>query len=124
MAYEVETTDEFNDWYRSLDEAAVEAVNAKVDLLEQVGWRLTRPHADTIRGSRYANMKELRVSAQGRPIRIFFAFDPRRSAIVLIGGDKTNDPQFYDRMIPIAEGLYETHLAEIEKERDAENEVD
>ena len=52
----------------------------------------------------------------GRPLRTFFAFDPRRSAILLIGGDKTGDARFYERMIPLADGLYETHLDELRKE--------
>jgi hypothetical protein len=119
VPYDVETTNEFNEWYRSLDDVVIEAVNVKIDLLCEVGWHLGRPHADTLSGTRYSNLKELRVNAAGRPIRIFFAFDPRQSAIVLIGGDKTGDQDFYRRMIPVAETLYETHLAEIDEERNA-----
>jgi hypothetical protein len=61
-------------------------------------------------------MRELRVQSGGRPIRIFYAFDPRRSAILLIGGDKTGDNRFYERMIPIANKLYDVHLDELRKE--------
>jgi hypothetical protein len=61
-------------------------------------------------------MKELRTQHQGKPYRSFFAFDPRRTAILLIGGDKTGDKRFYDRMIPIADDLYDGYLQEIEKE--------
>jgi hypothetical protein len=61
-------------------------------------------------------MRELRVQSGGRPIRVFYAFDPRRSAILLIGGDKTGDDRFYDRMIPVADRLYDTHIEEIRKE--------
>jgi hypothetical protein len=61
-------------------------------------------------------MRELRVQSGGRPIRIFYAFDPRRSAILLIGGDKTGDGRFYERMIPIADKLYDVHLDELRKE--------
>jgi hypothetical protein len=61
-------------------------------------------------------MKELRTQSGGSPLRTFFAFDPRRSAILLIGGDKTGDKRFYERMIPIADKLYETYLKEIRKE--------
>jgi hypothetical protein len=118
MPFDVETTDEFNEWYASIeDDEIVAAINVKVDLLVDAGWHLSRPHADTVNGSRHSNMKELRVNAQGRPFRIFFAFDPRRTAIILIGGDKTNDPRFYDRMIPIADELYITHLSELEDEK-------
>jgi hypothetical protein len=61
-------------------------------------------------------LKELRTQSSGKPLRTFFIFDPRRSAILLIGGDKTGDARFYDRMIPIADQLYETYLAELRKE--------
>jgi hypothetical protein len=61
-------------------------------------------------------MKELRTQSDGRPLRTFFAFDPRRTAVLLIGGDKTGDNRFYDRMVPIADDLYEAYLKEIEEE--------
>jgi len=61
-------------------------------------------------------MKELRTQSVGKPLRTFFAFDPRRSAILLIGGDKTGNKRFYDRMIPIADALYDEHLDELKRE--------
>jgi hypothetical protein len=61
-------------------------------------------------------MKELRTQHAGRPFRTFFVFDPRRAAILLIGGDKTGDKRFYDRTIPIADGLYDAHLSQLRKE--------
>lgn len=61
-------------------------------------------------------MRELRVQIGGRPFRVFYAFDPRRTAILLIGGDKAGDARFYERMIPIADDLYDAHLEEIRKE--------
>ena len=61
-------------------------------------------------------MRELRVQSGGRPLRVFYAFDPRRSAILLIGGDKTGDDRFYERMVPIADQLYDVYIAEIRKE--------
>jgi hypothetical protein len=61
-------------------------------------------------------MRELRVQSAGRPIRVFYAFDPRRSAILLIGGDKTGDNRFYERMIPVADALYDDYINEIRKE--------
>jgi hypothetical protein len=60
-------------------------------------------------------MKELRTQHKGRPIRTFYAFDPRRKAILLIGGDKTGDARFYDRMIPLADKLYDQHLVELKR---------
>ena len=61
-------------------------------------------------------MKELRTQHQGRPLRTLFAFDPRRCAILLVGGDKTGDDRFYDRMVPVADRLYDEHLLALEKE--------
>jgi len=61
-------------------------------------------------------MKELRTQHRGRPVRTFFAFDPRRRAILLIGGDKTGDDRFYDRMVPLADRLYDEHLDELRDE--------
>ncbi len=61
-------------------------------------------------------MKELRTQCKGHPLRTFFALDPRRSAILLIGGDKTGDDRFYDRMIPLADRLYDEYLQELRDE--------
>ncbi len=61
-------------------------------------------------------MRELRVQSGGRSIRVFYAFDPRRTAILLLGGEKTGDDRFYERAIPIADALYDTYINEIRKE--------
>lgn len=116
MVWDVEYTEEFGRWWDTLDEGARRRVRASVLLLQAFGPSLPRPHADTIKGSRHANMKELRTQYQGRPLRTFFAFDPRRSAILLIGGDKTGDERFYDKMIPEADRLYDQYLDELKKE--------
>lgn len=113
--WEVEFTDEFGKWWHDLDEDEQESLAASVELLATLGPSLSRPHADTVRDSRHRNMKELRTQHQGRPLRTLFAFDPRRCAILLIGGDKTGDSQFYDRMIPEADRLYDEHLKELEE---------
>ena len=70
----------------------------------------------TIQGAKHTNMKELRTQCRGRPLRTFFAFDPRRTAILLIGGDKTGDKRFYERMIPLAERHYNNYLEELRRE--------
>lgn len=114
--WEVEFTDEFGKWWDSLDEEEQESLAASVELLRQIGPMLPRPHADTVNGSKHSNMKELRTQHQGRPLRTFFAFDPRRCAILLIGGDKTGDHRFYERMIPLADRLYDEHLATLRRE--------
>jgi hypothetical protein len=61
---------------------------------------------------------DIRVQSGGKPLRVFYAFDPRRMAILLIGGDKMGDKRFCDRMIPLADALYDEHLAELAKEKD------
>lgn len=114
--WEVEYTDEFGDWWEQLDAEEQASLAASVELLREMGPNLPRPHVDTIQGSRHSNMKELRTQHQGRPLRTFFAFDPRRCAILLIGGDKKGDDRFYERMIPIADDLYDDHLKTLRKE--------
>ncbi|MHB8144179.1 MAG: type II toxin-antitoxin system RelE/ParE family toxin [Vulcanimicrobiaceae bacterium] len=116
MAWDVEFTDQFEEWWGEIDADAQADIDAAVQLLAEFGPTLGRPHVDTVNGSRHANMKELIVQSNGRPFRAFFAFDPRRTAILLIGGDKTGQKRFYEEMIPIADRLYGEHLQEIQKE--------
>ena len=115
MAWEVEVTDQFAEWFVELDVRARIAITAAVDELEAHSPALGRPFVDTIRASRHANMKELRPPAGN--IRILFVFDPRRMAILLLGGDKTNRwNDWYERMIPVADRLYDEHLATLRRE--------
>ncbi|HEX2211856.1 MAG TPA: type II toxin-antitoxin system RelE/ParE family toxin [Longimicrobium sp.] len=113
MEYEVEFTDEFGEWWDGLSVAEQIAIGAVVDLLVEHGPRLGHPHSSGIRGSRHRHMRELRVQHQGRPYRILYAFDPRRTAILLIGGDKTGNDRWYASFIAIADDLYDLHLREI-----------
>lgn len=113
MAWEVEFTNEFGEWWDGLTEGEQEDVAAKVKMLRNTGPNLGRPHADQIETSRHANMKELIVQHAGNPYRVFFAFDPRRTAILLIGGNKVGDNRFYKKMVPIADEIYDQHLLEI-----------
>lgn len=107
--WEVEYTDEFGQWWRTLAEAEQEDIAVAVQQLEEQGPALPRPFADTVKGSRHANMKELR--PPGSNIRVLFAFDPRRMAILLIGGDKTGRwKAMYEEIIPLADALYDEHL--------------
>ncbi len=114
--WEIEYTDEFGQWWDQLDAGEQEAIAVSVELLRQLGPRLPRPHADTLKGSRHPNMKELRTQYGGRPLRTLFAFDPRRHAVLSIGGDKSGDDRFYHRMIPLADDLYDAHLETLRKE--------
>lgn len=116
MAWDVEFTDEFETWFDGMGTDEQDSVVASVGLLEQMGPTLPYPHSSGVNESRHGHMRELRVQHRGRPYRVFYAFDPRRSAILLIGGDKTGDDRFYERMVPIADDLYDVHLSELRKE--------
>jgi hypothetical protein len=109
----VKTTDVFDEWFAEMDDDAQVEVIATVELLKLLGPRLGRPHADTLNGSKYANMKELRVSTADKVLRIAFAFDPDRSGILLVGADKSgvSKKRFYKQLIEKADQLYAAHLA-------------
>src|SRR5712691_9953804 len=100
MPWIIEHTDEFEAWWDTLGESEQEDVAAIVTILEDRGPQLPFPHSSGVEGSRHAYMRELRVQSGGDPLRVFYAFDPRRAAILLIGGNKTGDGRFYQRMIP------------------------
>lgn len=91
MLWSVEGTNEFAEWFGSLSPEDQDAVDFSVGLLIELGPNLQRPHADTVHQSRFKNMRELRSQSHGNPLRTLYAFDPRRTAILLIGGDKTGD---------------------------------
>lgn len=116
MEWEVEYTDEFGDWWNMLGETEQEDVSAAVELLEEKGPHLPFPFSSGIHGSRHGHLRELRVQSGGHPFRILYAFDPRRVAILLLGGDKTGCDQWYDENIPRADRLYEEHLQALKRE--------
>ncbi len=112
----MEYTDEFGSWWTELSEGEQEDLAAVVTLLEERGVRLGFPFSSGVKGSRHDHMRELRVQSGGRPLRIFYAFDPRRQAILLIGGDKTGQSRFYVTFIPLADRLYDEHLQQLSEE--------
>lgn len=114
--WNVEYTDEFGQWWQTLTEKERTDLTATIELLEQFGPKLARPYADTLKGSKHSNMKELRTQSGGTPLRTLYAFDPRRSAILLIGGAKTGDDRFYEKMVPLADRLYDEYLKELKDE--------
>jgi hypothetical protein len=116
MAWEVEYTDEFGDWWKELNETQQDRIAAAVKLLTMKGPTLGHPFSSAINGSKHRHMRELRVQVGGHPLRVFHAFDPRRSAILLIGGDKTGDDQFYEKYVPFADKLYDIHIEELRAE--------
>jgi hypothetical protein len=114
--WEVEYTDELGEWWADLTEAEQESIDASVRLLEEKGPDLGFPHTSKIERSKHAQMRELRVQHEGRPYRILYAFDPRRCAILLLGGDKTGNGRWYDVHVPIADKLYDLHIEMLRKE--------
>jgi hypothetical protein len=116
MIWEVEGTREFKNWFTSLSRAEREDVVAVVDLLETRGPGLRFPYSSAVRGSRHGHMRELRIQHAGRPYRVLYAFDPRRCAILLLGGDKTGDERWYERNVPVADRLYDVYLRELKDE--------
>ena len=116
MAYEVEYTDEFEQWYETLDAQTQDSIDSSVELLEERGPNLPFPRSSRINGSRHQHIRELRVQHQGEPYRILYAFDPRRIAILLLGGNKKGNDRWYEENVPKADKLYDELLKELEKE--------
>ena len=116
MEWEIEYTDEFGTWWNSLSEEEQVSVRASVRLLGDYGPELSFPHSSGIKGSRHRKMRELRVQHAGEPYRVLYVFDPRRCAILLIGGNKTGNDRWYDEFVPIADRIYDEHLEALRKE--------
>ena len=116
MSWEVEYTNEFGAWWAGLAERQQDDVTAVVELLMEHGPGLPFPYSSGVESSRHSHIRELRIQSAGRPIRVFYAFDPRRSAILLIGGDKTGNDRFYKQYVPLADKLYDEHLEELRQE--------
>jgi hypothetical protein len=117
MAWEVEYTDEWGAWWATLDEPEQDSIAAVIGLLEEKGAALPHPYSSGIESSRHAHMRELRIQHQGQPYRILYAFDPRRMAILLIGGNKQGNDRWYETYVPLADKLYDEHLKILEKEQ-------
>lgn len=112
MVWLVEAHPEFEPELDSLAPGVREQLQAAILVLSRHGPRLGRPHVDTLQGSRYANMKELRFNADGGVWRVAFAFDPRRKAVLLVAGDKkgVNARRFYRELIRTADDRFDRHL--------------
>jgi hypothetical protein len=116
MAFEVEFTNEFEQWYVALDEATQDDIDVAVELLQERGPNLPSPYSSAINGSRHQHMRELRVQHKGKPYRILYAFDPRRIAVLLLGGSKVGNDRWYKENVPKADKLYDELLKELENE--------
>lgn len=104
-------TDEFREWWDGLTEAQQDDVARVIGVLEDRGVALGFPLSSALHGASIA-LRELRVQSDGRPLRVFYVFDPGRQAVVLIGGDKTGRDRFYEEMIPHAQRIYSEYLKE------------
>jgi len=118
MGFEIEVTNEFNEWYQELDADQRAAIDVRVDLLADKGPNLKRPVVGEIVGSKFdPQMKELRMSVGKSTLRVLFIFDPRRTAILLLGGNKTGQwRDWYSSAIPEADHLYDVYLEELRQE--------
>ena len=116
MAWEVEGTDEFASWFEELNDEERSASVASWNCSSSTGPSLPFPSSSGMAMSRHRHMRELRIQHEGRPYRVLYAFDPRRAAILLLGGDKTGNDRWYDEHVPIADRLYDEYLRELERE--------
>ena len=110
MAWSLEVTVQFDEWWNILDDGARESVNAALVMLEELGPRLPFPYSSAIHGARHGALRELRIQHRGRPLRVLYAFDPRRVAILLLGDDKRGSKRWYRMAVPRAERLFDQHL--------------
>jgi len=117
--WKVDLHNDFVREYDELDKDVQDELLAHIELLEQFGPQLGRPRADTLNGSRHANMKELRFEAADGVWRFAFAFDPKRRAIILCSGDKSgvSEKRFYRQMIDRADARFDSHVATIRKQK-------
>lgn len=109
---EVVVTDEFKDWYASLGDQDAEAVEFVIGLLERQGVTLGYPYSSQLLGAKSA-LRELRAQSGGRPIRVSYAFDPKRQAVLLLGGDKTGDNDFYRWFVSESEKIWSQYIKEL-----------
>jgi len=112
---EINVTGDFEQWWDGLAEGEQDDVTVAVDLLEREGVALGFPRSSAIKGASFP-LRELRVQSEGHALRVFYAFDPWRDAVLLIGGDKTGDDRFYMTYIPLCERVWAEYLRERQKE--------
>jgi hypothetical protein len=109
---------QYTQWFEEQEEGLQDEILAIVGLLKCEGPTLSRPYADTLEASQHSNMKELRIQYCGDPWRILFAFDPKRSAILLLGGNKAGNARWYQENIPIADQRFTEHLNQLQNNRE------
>jgi len=117
MQWSLIYVDEFALWLDNQPEPLQNETLAYLEMLKERGPQLGRPYVDTLKGSSIANLKELRFDFERAPIRILFAFDPKRQAVILLGGNKQGDKRWYGTNIPIAEKRFYKHLGKLQQEK-------
>lgn len=119
MSWIVEFMDEFDAEFDALPEPVQDELLAQAKVIERFGPAAKRPRVDSLKGSKHSNMKELRFDADGGVWRIAFAFDPRRRAVLLVGGDKSgvSEKRFYQRLVKVADERYDVHLVRVKAQR-------
>lgn len=110
--WQIDRSKEIIEWILTVDDDAKEAILKNLMILKKEGPALGRPYVDTLKASKHKNLKELRVQCKKQVIRILFIFDPERKALLLVGGDKRGDKNFYKKMIPKADAIYDRYLKE------------
>jgi hypothetical protein len=114
MEWVVLFDEDFDEWLLSLEPGLQDEIWTHIELLRRMGPQLGRPRVDTVKGSEFPNMKELRVQYAGAPWRILFAFDPHRNAILLVGGTKRGNKRWYEQNIRIADRRFKRHLESLD----------
>lgn len=117
-SWNIKQTEEFQNWFENADDKLQEDIVENIEVLRQFGPNLGRPKADTIKGSKITNLKELRFASGKKVIRVFYVFDPGRNAVLLVGGNKagSGDKTFYKQMIAESEKAYAKYLEEKRRE--------
>lgn len=117
MEWNVVQTETFETWFLDLTGKEQAKILAAILQLKALGPTLPFPLSSAIKGARHA-LRELRIQIAGQPYRVLYAFDPERSAVLLVGGDKTGDERWYKRSVPEADRLFDEHLASLEEDDD------
>lgn len=121
MSWTVIYSEFFAEWLDSLPDSWQNETLAHIELLARKGIALPFPYSSKIHGSKVTSMRELRFKHEKRTLRILYVFDPQRRAVILIGGDKTGNKQWYDQNIPLAERIYKDYLRTVKEGNPNEN---
>jgi hypothetical protein len=121
MRCEVTQSEEFASWFKGLREVEQDTVTAALKRLELKGVDLRYPKSSGVHQSKHGHMRELRIDTRGEAIRVFYAFDPRRKAVVLVGGRKRGEEKrFYREHVRRADAIYDEYLRQLRRERGPE----